>query len=145
MTETGTSLAVQILEEKIADIEREAEAQKAELRANIARLKGEKVSSDAIYAPPRASGHPQVRPNQYAGMNRKSALQAYLNERPGPVLVTKASVDLMAGGAPMGKDPKRYRRYLRTTITQNPKTFHYDENSDTVSLKEQGSSARRIG
>lgn len=67
-------------------------------------------------------------------MSRKSALQAYLNERAGDVSVVKAAKDLLEGGAPMGKDPKRYRRYLRTTITQNPKAFCYNEGSDTVSL-----------
>lgn len=133
---SNANLAIKILEQKIEEIDREAEAQKSELRDNIARLRGTYVASTATQAPERVS-HPAVRPGQYQGMSRKSALQAYLNERPGKVLVTKVAADLMAGGAPMGKDPKRYRRYLRVTITQNPKTFIYEEESDTVSLREQ--------
>ena len=133
---SNANLAIKILEQKIEEIDRDAEAQKAELRDNIARLRGT-FAGESHAAAVERTHHPAVRPGQYQGMSRKSALQAYLNERPGKVLVTKAAADLMAGGAPMGKDSKRYRRYLRVTITQNPKTFVYEEQSDTVSLREQ--------
>jgi len=139
MTQQDASFVIQILEDKKNEIQRECDAQIAELEANISRLRG--GLAETSFGISRS--HPAVRPGQFHGMKRRAALQAYLNERPGGVLVTKASADLIAGGMPMGKDPRRFRRYVRVTITQNPTIFKYDESSDTVSLRQEAASQPR--
>jgi hypothetical protein len=119
-----TSSAIRALEARRAELELEIR----ELEDSIAVLRGSRPEREV-------SRYPAVRPGQYAGMKRSEALRAYLNERPGGVIFTKALNDLLLGGMEKTKTPRDNRRYLTTTITQNPDLFERDPNTDEVRLK----------
>jgi hypothetical protein len=124
--DTKTNSAVRALERRLIEIEAEAE----EVRASIEILKGAAPAKDT-------QSNPAVRPGQYAGMKRSEALRAYLNERPGGVTFTKALNDLLLGGLERTKEGRDNRRYLTTTITQNPELFERDPDTDVIRLKSE--------
>jgi hypothetical protein len=121
-----TNAAIRALESRLTEVEAEAE----ELRVSIATLKGANPAREV-------HRHPEVRPGQYAGMKRSEALRAYLNERPGGVTFTKALNDLLLGGLERTKEGRDNRRYLTTTITQNPELFERDPDTDVIRLKSE--------
>lgn len=122
--DTKAGSAIRALESRLTEVEAEAE----ELKASIAILKGAVV-------PREVQRHPDVRPNEFAGKKRSEALRSYLNVRPGGVAFNKVLNDLLAGGLEKTKEPRDNRRYLTTTITQNPELFERDPETDVVRLK----------
>jgi hypothetical protein len=115
---------------------RALKARRAELVAEIAEI--DIVIEATESRVPRQSirhPHPPVRPGQFSGMKRSVALRMYLNERPGGVTFAKALQDLLIGGIERTKEPRDNRRYLTTAITQNPKVFDYDPDTDLITLK----------
>jgi hypothetical protein len=53
------------------------------------------------------------------------------------VVFTKVLNDLLAGGLEQTMKPRDNRRYLTTTITQNPELFDRDPDTDVVRLKSE--------
>lgn len=128
MSDQHSDAAIQILEQRRDQLLAEARAQAEELNRAIQRLKGAKGNPSPLLE------FPEVRPGQWRGMDIKSALVAYLNERPGGVLTTRVAADLVRGGVEFGKKRSDPRRYVRITIGNNRKVFAYDETTDTVRL-----------
>lgn len=124
----SNEIAIHVLEQKRDELVAESRAQIEELNRAIQRLKGGRGNPSPIVE------YPEVKPGQWRGMDIKSALVAYLNERPGGVLTTRVAADLARGGVELGKKRSDPRRYVRITIGNNRKVFNYDENTDTVRL-----------
>ena len=71
------------------------------------------------------------RSRQYLGMNSRSALQAYLNERRNRWSdIKQATEDLIYGGVRVGMVQGREERALRIMISNNRRVFEYDCDPD---------------
>lgn len=138
----GNEAAIALLEQRANQILEDARAQAQELRQAAARLRSGKHADL-----PQPHEYPEIRPGQWRGVDIRSALISYLNERPGGVITTRVAADLVKGGIEIkSKKKSEARRIVRVTIGNNRKIFDYDETTDTVKLvTERPTHVKRAG
>jgi hypothetical protein len=133
--------AIQALQSRLTEIDAAIDkmnSEAEELRGLVAAIKGE-IQVNTI------TRYQHVKPGQYAGMDRKPALIAYLNERGGTASIVRASYDLEIGGVKGSKDQAANLRHLRQTISNNSHpasqdpTFIYNKPDDIVTLIKKNS------
>lgn len=145
-----TQAAIQDLEDRAAKILDDAQAQareslddaKAQARELLriaANLRGTSTEIEPApeprsyysVAPPRAvqpSASSRITPNQFSGMTRSRALEAYMKARrhEGRIPLANIILDLQAGGLDMGEHRDRWERHIIVTAQSNPRLFCYD-------------------
>jgi hypothetical protein len=125
--------AVEVLRERLQQLEAEYERDRAELEQAITNL--ESVPEKTGHAP---SKKPAIAPGRWKGMGITDSVHAYLAQcKSGAVPFTTVMEALQVGGVELGdpSKPARFPANVKTTIVNNRRRFRYDRRRDTVELR----------
>jgi hypothetical protein len=126
-------LGIQALERELERLTKDFENQKQSLLDTIAMRRQTLLSGSCELPPTR-----KVVRGEYAGMDLKAAMHAYLAARGGtPIPRERMAADLATAGANLGH-PSRHVRNLKIVSSNNKGVFRYDEATDAIGLVESG-------
>jgi hypothetical protein len=124
--------AIEVLRERLLQLDVEYRRDRAELEQAIANLQG---------GPGRLIAHsgknPVVMPGRWKGMGITDSVHAYLAQCKSAVPFKVVVEALQVGGVELGdpKKPARFTANVKTTIVNNRRRFRYDRQRDTVELR----------
>jgi hypothetical protein len=131
MDENKMNKAIEVLRERLLQLDSEYRRDRAELEQAIANLEsGPKM-------PVHSGKNPVIEPGRWKGMGITDSVHAYLAQCKSAVPFKTVMEALQRGGVELGdpEKPARFQANLKTTIVNNRRRFRYDRQRDTVELR----------
>jgi hypothetical protein len=125
--------AIEILRERLLQLDVEYRRDRAELEQAIANLEGGPGKVTVAHS----GKNPVVLPGRWKGMGITDSVHAYLAQCKSAVPFKTVMEALQVGGVELGdpKKPARFPANVKTTIVNNRRRFRYNRQRDTVELR----------
>ena len=132
MADAAAVQAIEVLENRAAEIRREAELEATQLEQMASGMR-QKLGLPRSTPGVTKTSNTKIKPDQFVGMTRSRAIEVYMRARANnePMMLSELVVDLHAGGCFLGAEENRWERNVWSVLRQN-KLYHVSEWKDKV-------------